>query len=58
MLIVQRKVALLPEGTPVTVLLGSVAVVMLAVPDTTLHWPVPTPGTLPDNVKLPLLQFS
>ena len=58
LLIVQRKVALLPAGTPVTPLPADAGVVIVAVPLTTLHSPVPLAGTLPDNVKLPSLHCS
>ena len=55
---VQRSVALLPDGTPVTVDVRDDGVVIVAVPETKLHIPVPTVGALPDSVKLPLLQFD
>ena len=38
---VHLKVALAPIVNPVTVLVGDVGVVIVAVPDTTLHKPVP-----------------
>ena len=58
LVMVQRKVALLPTGTPVTPLLALVGVVIVAVPDTNVHKPVPLAGTLPARVKLPLLHCS
>ena len=57
LLIVQRKVALVPAVIPVTVLVGEDGVVMLAVPDITVHDPEPTVGVLPAKVKLPLLHW-
>jgi hypothetical protein len=53
--IVQRNVALVPEGTPVTVVTGDVKSVIVAVPLTKVHPPVPTKGVLADNVKVELL---
>ena len=58
LLIVQRNVALVPTGTPVTPLLKVPAAVIVAVPDTTVHKPVPTTGLLPPSVKAPLLHCS
>ena len=58
LLIVQRKVALVPTGTPVTPLFDAVGAVIDAVPLTTLQLPVPTAGTFPDKVKLPLPHCS
>ena len=48
--IVHRKMAVPPK--PVTPEVGEVRVVMVAVPDTTLHAPVPTVGVLPANVAV------
>ncbi|MBL4734535.1 MAG: hypothetical protein JKY18_04185 [Flavobacteriales bacterium] len=51
LVLVQRRVA--KEGAaakPVTPELGSVSVVMVAVPLTTVHSPVPTVMVLPANV--------
>jgi hypothetical protein len=56
--IVQRNVALVPAGTPVMVVVADVGVVIVAVPLTTLHTPVPIVGTLPAIVNVPLLQFT
>ena len=56
-LMVHRSVALLPAGTPVTPDVGDEGLVILAVPLTTLHNPVPGAGELPARVKLPLLQL-
>ena len=58
LLMVQRRVALLPAGTPVTVEVGEEGVVIVAVPLTTLQLPVPTVAVLPANVNEPLLQFD
>jgi hypothetical protein len=58
LLIVHRKVAELPAGTPVTPELGAEGDVIVAVPETTDHNPVPTLGVLAAIVKLPLLQFA
>jgi hypothetical protein len=52
--IVHLSVALLPAGTPVTPELYEDVEVMVAVPLTTLHAPVPTEGLFPARVKLPL----
>jgi hypothetical protein len=53
--IVQRRVALVPSGTPVTPDVEEDAVVMFAVPLTNVHVPVPVVGTLPASVNAPLL---
>ena len=53
--IVQRNVAVLPAVMPVTPEVAEFAVVIVAVPLTTLHVPVPTVGVLPARVKLALL---
>jgi len=58
LVVVQRSVALVPAGTPVTVELAEDGVVIVAVPLTTVQAPVPVPGALPASVKLPLLQFA
>ncbi len=58
LLMLQRSVALLPAGIPVTVDVRDDGVVIVAVPETKLHAPVPIVGALPDNVKVPLLQFD
>ena len=55
--IVHLSVALVPTGTPVTVEVLDVGVVMVAVPVTTVHKPVPVTGALPASVKFPLLQI-
>ena len=55
--IVHLSVALVPTGTPVTVEVLDVGVVMVAVPLTTVHAPVPVTGALPASVKFPLLQI-
>ena len=48
---VQRKVALVPAANPVTVVVGELAVVIVAVPLTKLQTPVPTVGALWVMVK-------
>ena len=52
LLIVHRNVTLAPIVKPVTVLVGLLAVVIVAVPDTTLHAPVPVAGVLPARVAV------
>ena len=47
LLIVQRKVALVPAAMPVMVVKGLVVLVMVAVPDCTVHKPLPTTAALP-----------
>ena len=54
LLIVQRSVAVPPEGTPVTPEVEEDEVVIVAVPLTTLQAPVPVVGVLPASVKEPL----
>ncbi len=55
--IVQRRVADVPTGTPVTPDVANVGVVIVAVPVTTVHRPVPVTAGVAANVKLPLLQL-
>jgi hypothetical protein len=55
LVIVQRSTALAPEGTPVMVVVGDVALVITAAPLTTLHKPVPTVGAVAAIVKVPVL---
>ena len=55
LVIVQRRVALVPAGTPVTPELAEVEFVIVAVPLTTLHAPVPVVGTFPASVNALLL---
>jgi hypothetical protein len=55
--IVHLNVALVPAGTPVTADVGDVLVVIVAVPVTTVHNPVPIAGVFPASVKFPLLQI-
>ena len=43
---VQVKVAVVPEAIPVMVVVGDVAFVIVALPDATLHNPVPTAGAV------------
>jgi hypothetical protein len=52
---VHLNVALAPEGTPVIVVVADVALVITAVPVTTLHAPTPTPGAVAAMVNVPLL---
>ncbi len=58
MLIVHRKVAELPAGTPVTPEVGEDGFVIVAVPEATDQDPLPTVGAFPASVKLPSLQFD
>jgi hypothetical protein len=58
LLTVQRKVAVVPTGTPVTPVFVRFTLVIVAVPLTTLHTPVPTVGVVAANVKLPSLHFD
>ena len=46
MLMVHLNVALAPTVSPVIVVVGLLAVVIVAVPDTTVHVPVPVVGVL------------
>lgn len=58
LVVVQRNVALVPAGIPVTLDVGDDAVVMVAVPLTTVQRPVPVVGTLPAIVNDPLLHWA
>jgi len=49
---VHFTVALVPEATPVMVVVGELGVVMVAVPLTNVHTPVPTDGALCVMVKV------
>jgi hypothetical protein len=53
--IVHRSVALVPAANPVTVVVGELAVVIVAVPDIKLHDPVPVTGVFAAIVKLDVL---
>src|SRR5688572_11850303 len=55
LVIVHRSTALVPEGTPVMVVVGEVPLVITAVPLTTLHKPVPTVGAVAAMVKVLVL---
>ena len=44
-----------PTVKPVTVVLGKLGFVIVAVPETKLHTPVPTAGVFPARVALPVL---
>ena len=50
LLIVQRRVTEVPVASPVTPEVGEDGVVMLAVPETMVHKPVPSAGTFPASV--------
>lgn len=56
--IVQRKVAEVPAVTAVIPEVGDEGEVIVAVPLTTLHAPVPVVAVLPASVKEPLLHCS
>ena len=58
LVMVHRRVALVPTGTPVTVDVADEGVVIVAVPLTRLHTPVPEVAALPARVKEPLLQLA
>jgi len=55
LVIVHLKVAVLPEASPVTVLVFDVGVVIVTAPLTILHKPVPVVAAVPAKVKFPLL---
>src|SRR5688572_6575841 len=50
---VHLSVALLFTGTPVTEVLKEFTLVIVAVPETTLHTPVPMPGLVALSVNVP-----
>ena len=54
---VHLTVAVVPATTPVTVVVGEDAVVMVAVPATNVQTPVPTDGALWVIVNDPLLHL-
>jgi hypothetical protein len=58
LLMVHRKVAALPAVIPVIVVVGLPALVIVAVPDCTVHSPVPTAGVLAAIVKVLVLHWS
>jgi hypothetical protein len=58
LLIVQRRVALEPAGTPVTPEVADDDVVIVAVPLVTVQAPVPVVGLLPASVNEPSLHFD
>jgi hypothetical protein len=58
LLIVQRNVALEPAGTPVTPEVAEEDELIVAVPLTRLHAPVPVVGLLPASVNEPSLHFD
>ena len=53
--IVHLNVALVPTARPVTVVIGEVALVIVAAPAITVHAPVPTPGVLAAMVNVLVL---
>ena len=55
MLIVHLKVALVPAAMPVMVVNGLVVLVIVAVPDCTVHKPVPTIAVLAAIAKVLVL---
>ena len=55
MLIVQRRVALVPEAMPVIVVKGLVVLVMVAVPACTVHNPLPITAALAVIAKVLVL---
>ena len=58
LLIVQRRVALVPAGTPVTVVTALAGVVIVAVPEIKVHSPVPGAAAFAVIVKLDVLHWS
>src|SRR5690606_25585756 len=52
------RVTEVPAGTPVMVVLNAFGLVIVAVPDTTLHVPVPITGSAAAMVKVPSLHCS
>jgi hypothetical protein len=57
LVMVQRSTALLPEGTPVIVVVAEVALVITAAPVTTVHKPAPTVGAVAAMVKVLVLHW-
>ena len=53
---VQRKVALVPTGTPLTAEVAEPGLAIVAVPLITVQVPVPEVGTFPARVKVPVPQ--
>jgi hypothetical protein len=58
LVIVQRKVAVVPAAKPVTVVVGEEDDVIVTEPLITVHAPVPTVGVFPAIVKEPLLHWT
>ena len=58
LLTVQRNVAVVPAVIPVTVVVADEGLVIVAVPERTLHIPVPTAGTVAPIVKILVLHCS
>ena len=57
LLMLHLKVTL-PTTSPVMLVLGDVASVIVATPDTMLHAPVPTPAEFADKLVLPTLHSA
>lgn len=55
LLIVHLNVALVPAIKPVNVVLGEFKLVIVALPATTLHVPIPTIGAFADRVAVVIL---
>lgn len=53
--IVQRNITEVPTGKPVIVDTGDPGLVIVAVPDITLHAPLPVTGTFPANAAVVVL---
>ena len=53
---VHLKVAVVPAAKPVTVVVALVGVVIVAVPETNVHAPVPTEGAVAAIVNVDVLQ--
>ena len=58
LLIVQRNTAVVPAGTPVIVVAGELALVINAVPLSTVQVPVPMAAAFALIVKMPVLHCS
>jgi hypothetical protein len=55
LLILHCNWAVLPAGTPVTVVVGELGLVIVAVPPNKLQLPIPFTGVLPDIKNVPVL---
>ena len=58
LLIVHRKVALVPTVTPVIPLVGEAGVVIPAAPEIKVQTPEPVPGAFPAKVKVVVLHLD